>query len=354
MQHDTLIVGGGFAGLAAATYLARALRDVHVIDAGKPRNRFASASHGFLGQDGSPPGEILAAGRAQLLRYPTAKLTRGEVREAGATNDGYCVRLHDGERLEARTLILAFGLADDLPAIPGLAERWGHTVLHCPYCHGFEFRDKPLGVLYRTEMSVHQAMLVAEWGPTTLFLNGARLDPAQFGPLAARGVAIEAGEVVGLEGDCNDLAAIRLMDGHACAVAALYVSPVSYLSSPIAAQLGVAVDDGPLGPVIRTDANKITSVDRVYAAGDMVVRAQPNSQASPACGSRSAIARSSRVLPEPDGPLRHNTSPAATVSETACSSPTDNCSICSAAAVTALSGLAGHRQCEHADYSAAK
>lgn len=269
MEHDVIIVGGGFAGLAAATYLARGRRTVRVLDTGKPRNRFAAQSHGFLGSDGSDPRHILERARSQLLAYPTASLARAEAREVGAVDGGFRVRLADGDAVTARKLILAFGLHDVLPDLPGVHERWGRTVLHCPYCHGIEFSDRPLGVLYRMPMSVHQASLIAEWGPTTLYLNGMELGTEDAAMLARRGVAIEAAPVAGLLGDAGDLAAIALADGRRIAIAALYIAPESSFSCPLAAQLGVDVEIGPMGPVIRTDAEKMTSVAGVYAAGDI-------------------------------------------------------------------------------------
>lgn len=269
MTHDAIIIGGGFAGLAAATYLARARRTVRVLDTGKPRNRFASASHGFLAQDGTDPHHILAVARAQLAAYPSLDVIAAEARGAEARGSDFTVRLADGEELAARTLILAFGLNDTLPEIPGLAERWGRSVLHCPYCHGYEYAERQLGVLYRMPMSIHQAQIVAEWGPTTLFLNGAALEPEQADTLATRGVTIEPARIEGLEGDDDALSSIRLADGRRQAIDALYIAPQSRLSSPIAAQLGVAIDEGPMGPVIRTDADRMTSIPGVYAAGDI-------------------------------------------------------------------------------------
>lgn len=269
MEHDAIIVGGGFAGLAAATYLARGRRTVRVLDTGKPRNRFAAQSHGFLGNDGSDPRHILERARRQLLAYPTARLARAEAIEASAVDGGFRVSLANGDALTARKLILAFGLHDVLPDLPGVHERWGRTVLHCPYCHGIEFSDRPLGVLYRMPMSVHQASLIAEWGPTTLYLNGAELGTEDAVMLATRGVAIETAPVAGLLGDAGDLAEIVLADGRRRAIAALYIAPESSFSCPLAAQLGVKVEVGPIGPVIRTDAEKMTSVAGVYAAGDI-------------------------------------------------------------------------------------
>lgn len=269
MQHDAVIVGGAFAGLAAATYLARARRRVCVIDAGQPRNRFAKASHGFLGWDGIEPSAILAQARAQLAAYPGVTFIEGEASDATVRRDGFVVSLASSEEIAARKAILAFGLRDALEPIPGLRERWGRTVLHCPYCHGFEFSDRPLGVLFRTAMSAHQACLVAEWGPTTLFLNGADLDSDAADRLARHGVAVEPGRVRRLVGETSALAGVELEDGRVRAVEALYVAPQSCLASAIAGQLGVAIDDGPMGPMIRTDADRMTSVPGLYAAGDI-------------------------------------------------------------------------------------
>ncbi len=269
MQHDAVIVGGTFAGLAAATYLARARRRVCVIDAGQPRNRFAEASHGFLGWDGSDPSSILARARAQLAAYPGVTFIEGEASEATVRGDGFAVSLAGGEEIAARKAILAFGLRDELQPIPGLQERWGRTVLHCPYCHGFEFSDRRLGVLFRTPLSVHQACLVAEWGPTTLFLNGAALAPGDAERLARHGVTVEPGRVARLLGEGSALSGAEFEDGRVAEFAALYVAPQSCLASPIAERLGVAIDDGPAGPIIRTDADKMTSVPGLYAAGDI-------------------------------------------------------------------------------------
>lgn len=240
-----------------------------MIDTGQPRNRFAAASHGFLGQDGENPLEILRIARAQLTAYPTVRIVEDEATAATAIDGGFAVTLAGGAVLEARKLILAFGLRDELPAIPGLRERWGKTVLHCPYCHGIEFSDQPLGVLYRSPMSAQKSLLIAEWGPTTLYLNGTMLDAETEARLKERGVAIEPAPVVGLDGDGSNLTAAVLEDGRRVPTSALYVIPDTHLSSPLAAQLGVAIDESPLGPLIRTDADKLTTVPGVYAAGDI-------------------------------------------------------------------------------------
>lgn len=234
-MFDVVVIGGGYAGLTAATYLVRSRRHVCVIDNRRPRNRFAAASHGFLGHDGASPVEILERARDQLHNYPLICTIEGEAVRAEPAGSGFTVHLADGEQVSGRRIILAFGLTDNLPVIDGLSERWGKSVFHCPYCHGLEYSDRRLGVLYRLPMSVHQAMLVAEWGPTTLFLNGATLDAESADALAARGIAIDRGAVAGLSGDGESLAAVLLEDGRSCPVEALYVAPRSTLSSPIAA-----------------------------------------------------------------------------------------------------------------------
>jgi len=269
MPHDAVIVGGAFAGLAAATYLVRARRRVCVIDAGLPRNRFADASHGFLGSDGSDPAAILARARAQLAAYPGFTPVEGEATSARALGNGFAVSLSTGDEISARKVILAFGLRDQLDPIPGLQERWGKTVLHCPYCDGFEFSDRPLGVLWHTSISVRQACLVAEWGPTTLFLNGAGLEPESAAMLARHGVAVEPGRVKRLVGPGSALSAVELEDARERPIAALYVAPRSSLASPIAAQLGAMIEEGPMGPLIKTDIDRMTTVPGLYAAGDI-------------------------------------------------------------------------------------
>jgi len=270
MRHDAIVIGGSFAGLSAAMYVARARRSVCVVDAGSPRNRFAAHSHGFFAQDGSAPGAMLATARAQVAAYPTASFVEGEAVGASKEADGFSVQLATGEVLESRRLVLAFGISDELPAIPGVAERWGSSVLHCPYCHGYEFSGQRLGVLKLSPMSLHQAMLIAEWGPTTLYLNGdTDSDEAALAGLRERGIVIEPAPVRALHGDGARLSAIELADGRMSAVDALYLGPRTRLNSEIARQLGCELEDGTWGPVIRTDEQRMTTVPGVYAAGDV-------------------------------------------------------------------------------------
>ncbi len=269
MTFDTIIVGGSFAGLSAALYLARGRRSVLVLDAGAPRNRFAAASHGFFAQDGSDPKAMLEIMRGQVAAYPTVQLRNLKALDAAPNENGFRVTLENGEEVAGAKLLLAFGISDILPELPGLAERWGQTVLHCPYCHGYEFSGKRLGVLNLSPMSVHQATLIPEWGPTTFFLNGDTIEPEVAARLRERGVIIEPEPVDCLVGEGTSLSAIRLRNGVDRPLDALFVSPRNRFNSDIAARLGCAVEDGPLGSVITVDEMKATSVAGVYAAGDI-------------------------------------------------------------------------------------
>lgn len=270
MRHDAIVVGGSFAGLSAATYIARGRRSVAVVDAGFPRNRFAAHSHGFLAQDGSDPGQILATAREQLAAYGEASLVGATAIDARPSEDGFAVTLDDGRVLEASKLVLTFGVADVLPNVPGLAERWGRTVLHCPYCHGYEISGQRLGVLYGSARSVHQAMLIAEWGPTTLFFDGqASPDADTMEELVRRNVFLEPARVIALVGEDHGSVDIALEGGRQERMGALFIGAPTRLNSDLAESLGCAIDDGPLGPVIRTDADRMTSVPGVYAAGDI-------------------------------------------------------------------------------------
>lgn len=271
MRYDAIIIGGSFAGLSAAMYIARARRSVCIVDTGKPRNRFAAHSHGFFAQDGSEPLAMLATARAQVAAYPTTTFIEEAAVGAAQAPDGFAVELKSGRVLESARLVLAFGITDELPAVPGLAEHWGKAVIHCPYCHGYEFSGQRLGVLNVSPASIHQAALIAEWGPTTFFLNGeTELDDAELTKLRARGVSIEPALVKAVHGDGTRLSAVELGSGQSVGVDAIYIAPRTHLNSDIAEQLGCALDDGAFGAIIRTDEMKMTTVPGVYAAGDVV------------------------------------------------------------------------------------
>lgn len=266
MSHDVIVIGGSYAGMAAALQVARARRKVMVIDAGIRRNRFARHSHGFLGQDGADPAEIATEARKQLVAYPNLAWLEGQAIRAAKNEDGFTVSTQDGRDHHARRLVLALGVADVLPDTPGLRERWGKTVFHCPYCHGYELGGGDIAVLAVGPVSMHQAMLVPDWGPTTLLLNGTfEPDEAQRAQLKARGVIVESAPVSGVSGEAD----VGLVDGRVLKFRGIFTAPQTRPASDLGAQLGCASDDGPLGPFLRTGAMKDTTVRGVFACGDV-------------------------------------------------------------------------------------
>lgn len=270
-SHDVVVVGGSFAGLSAALQLVRAQRRVLVIDAGKPRNRFARAMHGVLGQDGRTPQDFIAEATRQLLAYPTVTIVSGLASAAKKEGLGFTVSTLDGRAYRASRLILATGVKDELPDLDGLSSRWGVTVLHCPYCHGYEVKGQSLGVLASHALSVRQAALIPDWGPTTYFTQGiCEPDQRVAAHLAARGVVIERTPIVRLLGTAPGLEGVKLRDGRVIPLAALFVVPKTTMASPLAEELGCEIEAGAVSPLLRTDAMKQTTVPGVYAAGDVV------------------------------------------------------------------------------------
>ncbi len=276
---DVIIIGGSYAGLSAAMQLGRARRRVLIIDAGAPRNRFAAHSHGFFGQDGWQPAAMIAAARAQVLAYPSVAFVAGTAAHAARQEAGFVVTLADGQQHTAARLILATGVTDVLPDLPGARERWGVTLLHCPYCHGYEVAGGPLGVLDLSNrvmpgsdgtalMSIHHATLIADWGPVTLFTNSFAMDDAAVGTLRARSITVETTPVAALVGETPAQVAVALADGRTVPVRAVFGGFPTVMTSPLAEQLGCIFEAGMVGPVIQTNDWKETSVPGVFAAGD--------------------------------------------------------------------------------------
>lgn len=267
-DYDAIVVGGSFAGLSAAMQLARARRRLLLIDAGRPRNRFAAASHGFLGQDGVSPANIMRKGLNQLACYTTVEFVHAEAASASRRADRITVTLSDGSEVTARKIVLATGVADDLP-LASMASRWGVSVLHCPYCHGYEVRDRRIAAIANASAAVHQAVILPDWGPTTFFTQGA-FEPTgeEAVLLAARGVEIERTPVVELLGEGSGIEALRLADGRTVPAEVVFTAPRTRMASPLAEQLGCAFTDGMTGPHITVDPMQHTSVPGVFAAGD--------------------------------------------------------------------------------------
>ncbi|UIK06462.1 NAD(P)/FAD-dependent oxidoreductase [Neorhizobium galegae] len=264
MDYEAIVIGGSYAGLSAALQLARARRRVLVIDDGRRRNRFAETSHGFLTRDGERPETIAGEARSQLMAYPTVEWLDARADDARKSEAGFSVTA-GGKELAGKRLVLAMGVRDHLPDIPGLIDRWGKSVFHCPYCHGYELNRGQVGVIGVSTMSMHHALMLPDWGSTTLLLNDAfRPDEEQAGQLAARGVAIEETPISSIGGHAE----ILLQDGRALSFAGLFVLSRTELASPIAEQLGCALEDGPVGKFIRTDMTQQTSIPGVFACGD--------------------------------------------------------------------------------------
>lgn len=266
MHHDVIVIGGSYAGMAATLQLVRARRSVLVIDAGERRNRFASHSHGFLGQDGVPPGQIAANARRQLETYPTLTWLDGRAEAVSGHVDGFTVTIAEGELHRGRRILLAVGVADQLPPIAGLAERWGKAVFHCPYCHGYEIGQGRIGIIGTGPMSIHQAELLTDWGEVTLLANGAvELDRDARSTLQRRGVTIEETRIDQLEGHAD----VAMTDGRRLRFAGLFTASRTAPSGSLVEAMGCALEETPIGTQVRTDAENKTSVPGVFACGDV-------------------------------------------------------------------------------------
>jgi thioredoxin reductase len=247
--------------------LARGRRTVLVLDAGLRRNRFAARSHGVLAQDGRPGAEIAAEAAAQLGRYPGVRQVKEVAAAVEGTDGCFLVRTGGGSDYRARKILLATGVTDLLPPLPGIADRWGRCVFHCPYCHGFEIGGGPIGVLDTGAASAGQASTVADLGEVTFFTTPGALDEDQRALLDRRGVTVEHRAVEALEGAPDGPITVRLAGGQHAHIKALFVASRQSVS-PLAEALGCALQATPHGASIDTGPDKQTSVAGVYAAGD--------------------------------------------------------------------------------------
>ncbi|WP_040406813.1 NAD(P)/FAD-dependent oxidoreductase [Amycolatopsis nigrescens] len=297
MEYDVVVVGGGAAGLSAGMMLGRSRRRVAVIDAGAPRNAPATHLHGFLSRDGASPAELLAAGRAEVMGYGGEVIT-GRVR--GIEHDGECrfvVRLDGGPELTTRGVLVATGLRDELPDLPGLRARWGNDVLHCPYCHGFEVRDAPIGVLGgdNRPFTLHQAALVRQWSADVVFFpNRIVLTDEERERLTARGIRIVDGAVTRLDVREDRLHGVELADGRTVPRAAVFVGPRFVPHDELLTGLGCQVGENGW---VSTDATGRTSVPGVWAAGN-VVDSPAQLITAAGAGSAAAVALNHHLLAE--------------------------------------------------------
>ncbi|SEC29386.1 Thioredoxin reductase [Streptomyces misionensis] len=270
-RHEVIVVGGGAAGLSAALVLGRARRRTLVVDAGEPRNTPSPHMQGYLTRDGMSPADFLTAGREEIARYGV-ELVRDRVVDASRDEDGFTVVLAGGDTARARQLVVATGLRDELPPLPGLAERFGRDVLHCPYCHGWEARDLPTGVLATSALSVHQALMVTQWSKDVrLFLHRvpeAELADEDLRRLAVAGVEVVPGEVAGLVVADDRLTGVRLADGTVHDREVLYAAPRPVPRNELFVRLGAELRETPFGAYPVIDERGLTTVPGLWAAGN--------------------------------------------------------------------------------------
>jgi thioredoxin reductase len=284
-EYDVVVVGGGAAGLSAALVLSRARRSVLVVDAGAPRNAPAAHMHGFLSREGLPPNELLAAGRQEVAGYG-GTVVADAVIDVERVGDGFELRLAGGSRGSARRLVVATGLRDVLPDVDGLQQRWARDVLHCPYCHGWEVRDRRLGVLGNASTaSVDYAQIVRQWSSdVVLFVPPDTLTETQRTELAARRIEVVEDKVTAVAVTDDVLTAVELADGRCVARDVLFVPPRFVPHHALLETLGCDLDDD--GWVVR-DGTGRTSVPGVWVAGNV---ANPRAQVITAAGEGSAAA----------------------------------------------------------------
>ncbi|SDR78541.1 Thioredoxin reductase [Friedmanniella luteola] len=279
-QYDAVVVGGGSAGLSGALALGRARRRVLVVDAGEPRNAPAEGVHNYLTSEGMSPAALITAGRAEVAAYGvevrSGRVSAAAPVDAGPGRRAFTVDLEDGSRVTARRLLVTTGLTDVLPDVPGVAERWGRDVVHCPYCHGYEVRDAPIGVLGTGPLAVHAALLFRQWtADVVLFAHMAPpLTGEQAEQLAARGIDVVDEPVAALEVTDDRLSGVRLVSGAVVPRGVVAVSPGFVARSAVLAGLGVAAEDfrmgdHVLGTHVPADPMGATSVPGVWVAGNV-------------------------------------------------------------------------------------
>jgi len=284
-RYDVAIIGGSAAGLSAALVLARAGRQVIVIDSGSPRNAPAAHMHGFLSRDGMDPADLLAVGRAEVEGYG-GLITSGRVTElVPNARNGFWALLEDGSRLQARKALVATGLRDDLPEVPGLAERWARDVLHCPYCHGHEVAGQQLGVVGGAPGAVRYAQIVRQWTHDLVYFTPPdTLTAAERAGLVARAIGVVEGTIDQLVIDDDQLVGLQMADGCVVPRQALFVPPRFVPNDQLLTAVGCATgDDG----WVVVDGTGRTSVPGIWAAGNVT---DPRAQVITAAGAGSAAA----------------------------------------------------------------
>ncbi|MBD9577784.1 NAD(P)/FAD-dependent oxidoreductase [Pseudomonas sp. BGr12] len=276
-MNDVIIIGGSFAGLAAALQLGRARRNVTVLDTGLPRNRFAGHSHGLLGHDHKPPLDILAEARQQLTRYPTIRLVNARADSISGTIDDFSVFTGEGESLGARRLILSYGITDQMPDVPGFAESWGTSIVPCPYCDGFEVAGQHWGLVWSGPQSHQSVRLFGDWtDKLTVFADGHDIAPDIQADLACRNIPVIDGRIVEIAHQKGHSTTVNLDTRRNVAVDILFAHPRNRPSAGLHEALCLATVETPTGIVLKVDERRQTSTPGIYAAGDLMTPFLPS------------------------------------------------------------------------------
>jgi len=268
-NYDAVIIGGSYAGLSAALSMARALKNVLIIDGQNPCNRQTPHSHNFITQDGVAPGEITKLALAQVLAYPTAQLVIDHALAVMGVNDNFRIATATGAVYNAKKLLFATGIKDMMPAIPGFSECWGISIIHCPYCHGYEYHGKNTGILMTGDAAAEHAEFINNWtDKLTIFTDGdASISIGKQESLAAKGIDIVEKKIHRFQHNAGQLSAIEFMDGEQLPLEAMYAKPAFTQHCTIPEIMGCSLTAA--GYLKVNEFNK-TTVSGVYAAGDNV------------------------------------------------------------------------------------
>src|SRR3954454_10867476 len=289
-MDDVIIIGGSFAGLAGALQLRRARRNVTVLDTGLPRNRSAAHSHRRLGHDHKPPLDILAEARQQLARYPTIRLVNARADSVSGAIDDFSVLTADGASLGARRLILSYGVADQMPDVPGFAESWGTSIVPCPYCDGFEVAGQHWGLVWSGPQSHQSVRLFHDWTDRlTVFADGHSIPPDIQADLARRNIPLVDGRFVEIAHHKGHITTVNLDTRRNIAVDILFAHPRNKPSASLHESLGLATVDTPVGIALKVDERRQTSMPGIYAAGDLATLLMPSVTLASSQGAMASI-----------------------------------------------------------------
>lgn len=287
--HEVAIIGGGAAGLSAAVILARSRRSVAVIDSGHPRNAPAAGVHGFLGNEGISPRGLIEKGREEAAAYGACIIVASVAEAAGTVEDGFTLRLSDGSSVRAEQVLVATGVIDELPSIPGLAERWGRDVVHCPYCHGWEIRDQRIGLIATGPMSALQALMFRQWSEQLWFFpNGMDFPDDQLAKLRAMNITVVAGSVARVDVANDRLTGVTFQDQNSIDLDALAVPSLTRARLNGLEGLGIETTQSAFGVAVVADAVGHTSMPGVWAAGNVT---NPATQVSDSVADGGRVAR---------------------------------------------------------------